>query len=75
LNIRPIAASVKQKYARASATPVKNDFDALFQTGVQVMAGKLAQISGNKVRHDPAAAAAVVVKLAQEGRRRRGAEA
>ena len=34
--------------------------------GVKVMAGNLAQ-HGEKVRHDPAAAAAVVVKLAQEG--------
>jgi hypothetical protein len=34
------------------------------------MAGNLAQHK-EKVRHDPAATAAIVVKLAQEGRRRK----
>jgi hypothetical protein len=37
------------------------------------MAGKLAQHTG-KVRHDPGATAAVVVKLAQEGRRRKNGQ-
>ena len=75
LNIRPISPSMKKKYARQSASPVKHDLDELFKEGVQVMAGRLAQISGNKVRHDPAAAAEVVIKLAQEARRRRTAGA
>jgi hypothetical protein len=38
--------------------------------GIKIMAGNLASSSG-KIRHDPAATAAVVVRLAQEGRRRR----
>jgi uncharacterized cofD-like protein len=71
LNIRPIPSATKKRYARQSAATVKNDIDSLLKTGVQVMAGKLAQLSDNKVRHDPAASAAVVVKLAQEARRRR----
>jgi hypothetical protein len=37
--------------------------------GLKVMTADLAQLTG-VVRHDPAATAAVVVKLAQEGRRR-----
>jgi hypothetical protein len=38
--------------------------------GVAVMAGDLVW-HGEKVRHDPATTAAVTVKLAQEGRRRK----
>lgn len=73
VNVRPIPSAMKKKYARESALPVKNDLDELFKSGVQVMGGKLAQLSGAVVRHDPAAAAAVAVKLAFEGRRKRGA--
>jgi uncharacterized cofD-like protein len=73
INIRPIPSAMKKKYARQSAMPVKNDIDALIKSGVQVMEGKLAQLSG-KVRHDPAASAAIVVKLALEGRRKRRAQ-
>ncbi len=50
--------------------PVENDLDAIFRMGVQVMAGNLAQ-GGVKIRHDPAATAATILKLAAEGRRRR----
>jgi uncharacterized cofD-like protein len=75
VNIRRISPSMKKKYARHSAMPVKNDFDALMKTGVRVMGGRLAQISGAVVRHNPEAAAEVVVKLALEGRRRREGKA
>jgi uncharacterized cofD-like protein len=70
VNLRPILPAVRQRYARQSAMPVENDVDAIFKMGLKVMAVNLAQQSG-KVRHDPSAAAAVVVKLAQEARRRR----
>lgn len=70
VNIRPITLAMKKRYARESAHPVENDIDTLFNLGLKVMAGNLAQTTG-KVRHDPAATAAVVIKLAQEGRRRR----
>jgi uncharacterized cofD-like protein len=70
INIRPITSAMKKRYARESAMPVENDIDAIFKMGIKVMAGNLAQNS-QRVRHDPAATAAVVVKLAQEGRRRR----
>jgi hypothetical protein len=39
--------------------------------GVKVMAGNLAR-HGETLKHDLEATAAVAVKLAQEGRRRRG---
>lgn len=70
INIRPIPLAVKKRYAREAALPVENDLDRLLGLGVKVMAGKLAQLS-EKVRHDPAATAAVVIKLAQEGRQRK----
>jgi hypothetical protein len=64
---------VKKRYAREAALPVENDIDAIYQMGLKVMAGNLAQHTG-KVRHDPAATAAVAVKLAQEGRRRKNGQ-
>ena len=70
VNIRPIQAALKKRYASQEALPVENDLDAIFKLGVRVMAGNLAS-NASVVRHDPAATAAVVVRLAQEGRRKR----
>ena len=72
INTRPIPASIQKRYARESALPVENDLAALFKMGLKVMSADLAQLTG-VVRHDPVATAAVVVKLALEGRRRRQA--
>jgi uncharacterized cofD-like protein len=74
VNIRPITSAMKKRYARESALPVENDIDSVFNMGLKVMAANLALTSG-KVRHDPAAAAAIAIKLAQEGRRRRNGQA
>jgi len=70
VNLRPIPLATKKRYARESALPVENDIEALLKMGLKIVAGNLAQHSA-KVRHDPAAAAAVAIKLAQEGRRRK----
>jgi uncharacterized cofD-like protein len=70
INVRPIPLAMKKRYARQAALPVEGDVDAILKMGVKVMAGNLAQLAG-MVRHDPAATAAVVMKLAQESRRRR----
>jgi uncharacterized cofD-like protein len=69
-NLRPIKPALKKRYARQAALPVENDLDGIFRLGVKVMSGHLA---GNveRVRHDPAATAEVVLKLAAEGRARR----
>ena len=75
LNVRPIPPSMKKKYARESAKPVRNDVDELLKQGVQVVGGRLAQITGSVVRHDPSASAEVVLNLAQESRRKRAAGA
>jgi len=66
INVRPIPLAVKKRYARQSALPVENDIDAILKMGLRVMACKLAQHAG-KIRHDPAATAAMVIKLAEEG--------
>jgi uncharacterized cofD-like protein len=70
VNLRPILPAVRKRYAREEALPVENDVDTIFKMGIKIIAGNLAEQTG-KVRHDPAAAAAIAIKLAQEGRRRR----
>lgn len=70
VNVRPITLAMKKRYAREAAQPVENDLDAMYKMGLKVLGGNLAQ-HGDTLRHDPAATAAVVVKLAQEGRLRR----
>jgi uncharacterized cofD-like protein len=70
VNVRPIPQALRRRYAREAATPVENDMDALSKMGLKIMAGNLAQLSG-MARHDPAATAAIVIRLAREGRRRR----
>jgi uncharacterized cofD-like protein len=73
VNTRPLTSEVKKRYAREEAKPVENDIDAILKMGVKVLAGSLAQ-RGDKARHEPLAAAAVAMKLAQEGRRRRNGQ-
>jgi uncharacterized cofD-like protein len=70
VNVRPITGAMKKRYARQAAQPVENDVEALFKMGLKVLAANLAE-NKEKVRHDPEASAALVVKLAQEGRRRK----
>jgi uncharacterized cofD-like protein len=67
VNIRSIAGAAKKRYAKEAALPVENDIGGLMKMGLKVMAGNLAS-SADKVRHDPASTAAVVMRLAQEGR-------
>ncbi len=71
VNTKPIRPALRKRYAEEQAMPVENDVEAIGKLGVQVMARDLAG-AGKVVRHDPVATAAVVVKLAEEGRRRRG---
>lgn len=73
VNIRAITSAAKKRYARQDAMPVENDIDVIFKMGLKVMAGNLAQ-HGQRVRHDSDTTAAVVMKLAQEGRRRRNGQ-
>lgn len=70
VNVRPIQGRLRQRYEREQALPVENDIDEIFKMGIKVMTGHLLQPS-DKVRHDPEQTAALVVRLAQEARRRR----
>jgi uncharacterized cofD-like protein len=70
VNVRPIRRELMKRYERESACPVEIDIDKLFKMGVKVMAGNLVQ-QDDRIRHDPAATAAVAIRLAQEARKRR----
>jgi uncharacterized cofD-like protein len=72
VNVRSITMALKKRYARKAALPVENDIEALMKMGLKVVAGNLSSHT-EKIRHDPNATAAVVMKLAQEGRRRKQA--
>lgn len=72
VNVRSITSALKKRYASQAALPVENDIDALMKMGLKVMAGNLST-NTDTIRHDPDATAAIVVKLAQEGRRRKNA--
>ena len=50
--------------------PVVNDLDAIRAMGVEVVSAPLVN-TGDKIRHDPAAAARVALQLAKKGRRMR----
>ncbi|HTP32544.1 MAG TPA: uridine diphosphate-N-acetylglucosamine-binding protein YvcK [Candidatus Acidoferrales bacterium] len=70
VNVRSITSRLKKRYAREDALPVEIDLDKLQKLGLKVLSANLASLT-DQVRHDPAATAAVVVKLAQEAQRRR----
>ena len=69
VNIRSISGTLKKRYAEEDALPVEIDIDRLVKMWIKVMAGSLASSEG-KIRHDPTATAAVIVRLAQEARKR-----
>jgi uncharacterized cofD-like protein len=70
INISPLAPALRKRYARQEAMPVENDLAAICRMGIEVVTENLAQQSA-KIRHDPDATAAALMKLAREGRRRR----
>ncbi len=67
-NTRSISPALLKKYARQKALPVANDLEGLSELGVKLVGRDLLE-EGEKVRHDPAAAATVAMDLAAEGRR------
>jgi uncharacterized cofD-like protein len=70
VNNAPITTSLRQRYARRSAEPIENDIDVLRGLGLEVIEADLVQ-RGSRVRHNPAAIAAVALDLAVRGRERR----
>lgn len=67
VNTRPISAALRRRYAAERAQPVEIDIDRLKAAGLRVV-GEDLLAEADKVRHDPARAAAVAVALAAEGR-------
>jgi uncharacterized cofD-like protein len=70
VNVRSITSKLKKRYAREAALPVEIDIENLTRLGLKVLSGNLASLT-DQVRHDPAVTAAVVMRLAQEGRKLR----
>ena len=70
INTTPIRRNSLARYAKLEVEPVENDEDAILAMGIEIVAASLLQ-KAEQVRHDPAEAAAVAVKLAEEGRKRR----
>lgn len=70
INSSPISPAMLRRYAEENVQPVENDLDAIRKLEIQVVTAPLLR-KADQVRHDPAAAAAVAMGLAREGRRRR----
>jgi uncharacterized cofD-like protein len=71
VNTEPIRMSLRKRYARQQALPVENDLERIEQMGIKVVGGNYLQQS-QKIRHNPEEIAAVAMRLAREGRARRG---
>ncbi len=69
VNTRAISYAQKRKYARQRVQPVEHDLGRLRDLGLRVVAEDLLD-GGEKVRHNPAALAHLVLKLAAENRQR-----
>ena len=71
LNTAPIPMALKRRYARAHVKPVENDLEKLAELRVKVVTADLLgdeAIVPQKVRHNPAALAEVVIDLASRSR-------
>jgi len=70
VNTRPIPKRLLGRYARDQVHPVMNDLNRLAAMGLGILAHDLLEET-DKIRHNPEAAAAVAVSLAEQGRQRR----
>jgi uncharacterized cofD-like protein len=71
LNSAPIPAALQRKYERAHVKPVENDMEALDKLGVKIVLADLvsqAAVAQERIRHDSAALADVVLDLASRSR-------
>jgi uncharacterized cofD-like protein len=69
VNTHHIGGERRRRYAAQKVFPVEVDLPRLEAVGVEVI-GRNLLAKGDKVRHDPAAAAAVAIELAARARRR-----
>ncbi len=70
VNNQPITGILQRKYARQRAQPVASDSDQLRAMGLSVIEAPLLE-QKEKIRHDPAALAGILLELAAQGRQRR----
>lgn len=70
VNTAPVPKPQRKRYAKQQALPVENDFERLKEMGLKVVSLPLLAAS-EQVRHDAERAAAIVLELAKQGRRRR----
>jgi len=68
INTERLPKALLRKYEAENSFAVENDIDKLEEMGIQVVGAPLVD-SGNKIRHDSNAAAAIAVKLAERSRR------
>jgi len=71
LNSAPIAPALQRKYASVKVQPVAHDLEALYKLGVKIVTADLvsdASVAQQRIRHDPAALAEVVLELASRSR-------
>lgn len=75
INTRAIGGKVVDRYGANDARPVENDIENLKRMGVRVIGADLVRMSGarmqERIRHDQSVLGAVVLELAQKGRRAR----
>jgi uncharacterized cofD-like protein len=73
VNTRAIGGRVVDRYGASDAKPVENDRENLERMGLRVTGTDLVRMSGvrtqEKIRHDQGVLGAVVLELAQQGRR------
>jgi uncharacterized cofD-like protein len=76
VNTKALPKRALAKYQARHARPVENDVAMLERMGMKVLETDLlrmrANLTSEKIRHDPGAVAAVAIELAQEGRLRKG---
>jgi 2-phospho-L-lactate transferase/gluconeogenesis factor (CofD/UPF0052 family) len=70
INTSAVTPAMRKRYALEDVSPVENDEAAILELGIEIVKAKLLH-KGTKVRHDPAAAAAVAMELAHKGRLRK----
>ena len=75
VNTRTAGGKLAERYRARDARPVENDVDNLKAMGLRVISTDLLRMGGlranEKIRHDPGVLGAVVLELAQKGRRAR----
>lgn len=71
VNTANIPTHLQRKYAREKVKPVENDLESINKLGAKIVTAELvcdSSLAHDKIRHDPAALAEVVVDLASRSR-------